>query len=257
MLVISNGAFKSGSTWLYNILRCMTGFPPPPEEFLNPNWVNPSIDPEKLTKFLKEVDFSHKNYLCKNHFGGKYQRDLLLASPNVFILDIKRDIRDVVVSAYYHHRRKGYDESFKNYYWKKGKKVANFVSSYQRNWDVQSTKILIASYEKLHSDFNSETKKIGDFLGIQVSDQLSEQIKTETTLDSLRNRYGESDQSDDSKFFRKGVIGDWQNHFDAKMDQDLEKVQKFSLSHSDKIQVEITKLYTKTKRKIEHLFLPS
>lgn len=36
MLIIDNGAFKSGSSWLFKIISCMTNFPAPPTEYLNP-----------------------------------------------------------------------------------------------------------------------------------------------------------------------------------------------------------------------------
>jgi hypothetical protein len=71
MLVVSNGAFKSGSTWLFNIARSITQFPPPPEPYLNPEWVNPSIHPDELKALLAEESLAETDYLVKNHFGAQ------------------------------------------------------------------------------------------------------------------------------------------------------------------------------------------
>jgi len=46
MLVVANGAFKSGSTWQYYILKKVTGFVAPPREFLT-GWKHPSLDTKK------------------------------------------------------------------------------------------------------------------------------------------------------------------------------------------------------------------
>src|SRR5690606_36975030 len=134
MLIIANGAFKSGSTWLYNILLELTGFPPPPPEYLNPTWRNPSIAPEQLAPLLKTLTPT-TDYLVKNHFGRPFERDLLLSSPHVRVLDIQRDLRDVVVSAYYHVQRKeGYAGDFATYYWEQGRTTAQEVMKYRALW---------------------------------------------------------------------------------------------------------------------------
>ena len=126
MLIIANGAYKSGSTWLFYILRSVTGFPPVPKSFLNQRWLNPSINPRRLVACLTELDFSSKDFLVKNHFNKRRQRDQISKHENIFIFDIERDLRDVVVSAYYQHcRRTTFRGSFETYYWKWGRLVAN------------------------------------------------------------------------------------------------------------------------------------
>jgi hypothetical protein len=218
MLVISNGAFKSGSTWIFMILRRITKFPPPPKEYLNPQWVNPSLHPEQVNNFLNNFDYSSGNYLCKNHFGSKRDRDLILCYPNVFVLGIKRDIRDVVVSAYYHHKRvEGYQESFEKYYWEKGRKVAKQVIQYNKVWDCGSDKTYISAYEDLKVNFNDEVRKIGNFLGITLDEETIDLAEKETSINVLKHR---------SDHFRKGIIGDWKNYFDAEMVKDSEMIQK-------------------------------
>lgn len=243
MLVLANGAFKSGSTWLYNILRCITSFPAPPEGFLNAEWVNPSIHPNKLAHFLSSSDLSTENYLCKNHLYKKIERDLLLSYPNVLILDIHRDLKDVVVSAYHHWRRtEGYTADFKTYYWTRGRLVANHVRRGHYLWSsANSPQVYVSSYERLKANFQTEVQAIGQFLGFELSTTDIERIQAETTLERLREKYSEAEKagelpppcgatSDDIKFFRKGIVGDWQNHMTPEMVADIEHIEARGLN---------------------------
>ena len=241
MLVVSNGAFKSGSTWLFNILRDMTNFPPPPEAYLNPDWINPSIHPDKLADFLDQIDLSTENYLAKNHFKTEAQRELLLSHQNVVVLDIQRDLRDVVVSSYYHFCRvEGYNANFGTFYWQKGRHIAHEVRKYHRLWNIVSPRIYVSSYERLTSDFDSEVELIGRFLGINLSERDIWTIKNETSLNKLRQRYGE--QNEKQQFFRKGAVGDWHNHFSRLMLTDIAKIERQGLENFRIIDKVIAKL---------------
>ena len=237
MLVIDNGAFKSGSSWLFKILRCLTDFPPPPKEYLNPDWVNPSIYPDKLADFLENVDYSSNNYLCKNHFGRKKERELILSYSDVFVVGIKRDIRDVVVSAYYHYRRvEGYSESFKTYYWTRGRRVAESVRNYNQTWNIKSPNLYVSSYESLKSDPHLEIKNIANLLGFFIAEETINRILKETSFEAMK-------KPNDSGHARKGIVGDWQNHLDEAMIKDIEKIEEKGLGNFTKIEKATAKIY--------------
>ncbi|MCS4174840.1 sulfotransferase domain-containing protein [Salinibacter ruber] len=219
MLVVSNGAFKSGSTWLFNIARSITQFPPPPESYLNPEWENPSIHPNELKALLAEEPLEEVDYLVKNHFGSRDERDLLLKNEHVRVLNITRDLRDVVVSAYYHYRREeGYDVPFKQYYWKRGRYVAKKVREYHSVWDVPSSRVYLSSFKELKKNFAEECERIGALLGYELSVTQIQNVKDETSIQSLRKAY------DNDDFFRNGKRGDWQNHLTARMEKDVSRI---------------------------------
>ena len=187
MLVVSNGAFKSGSTWLFNIARCITQFPPPPDRFRNPDWVNPSILPSRLEEFVSEVDFSRRDFLSKNHFSTAEHRNILLSDDHVRILNIRRDIRDVVTSAYYHHRREeDYTASFRQYYWDRGRYIAENVRAYHELWDGSSSRVYVSSFHELKRNFSTECDRIASFIGYNASDEEVKKIKKETSIESLK-----------------------------------------------------------------------
>ncbi|MBK9125027.1 MAG: sulfotransferase domain-containing protein [Chloroflexi bacterium] len=222
MLIVANGAVKNGSTWLFYILRELTDFPTPPAEYLESSWLNPSLRADKLADFLTVLK-PDDNYLATNHARERAQRDLLLAHPSVRVFDITLDIRDVVVSAYYHRRRtEGYTSNFATYYWSLGRALALNVVRYHALWAApRSRQVFVASYERLQYDFENHVREIAWFVGAKATPERIAEIRAATHIDSLRERYGEAEAED--KLFRAGEIDDWQDHFDTAMLADLDR----------------------------------
>jgi hypothetical protein len=243
MLIIANGAFKSGSTWLYNILKVMTGFPPPPDKYLNPDWVNPSIDPQKLESTLSDLDYHSNNYIVKNHFDRTWQRNLLLKYEDVYVLDIQRELSDVVVSAYHHNKNKhDFNKSFMFYYWRYGRFTAMNVKKYHELWDPNRSpdKIYMSSFEKLKKEFNQECKDLGLFIGKNLSFDAIRNIYNETSIDTLRKKY------DDQDFFRKGKVGYKDEYFSKLMEKDIEMIKSGNINCSSNL--------SQKKEKVKSLF---
>jgi hypothetical protein len=169
--------------------------------------------------------------LSKNHLSQRCHRSLLLSHEDVFVLDIERDIRDVVVSAYYHFRRmENFDMSFETFYWEREREVARSVINHHLLWRVNSPKVYVSSYERLKLDFNLEVKRIGEFLGFDLSEQEIERIKRETAIETLKKKSGKwnakTGRSGSGPLYRKGIIGDWQNHLSPEMLEDIENIKK-------------------------------
>jgi hypothetical protein len=225
MLVIANGAAKSGSTWLYNIVDEFSGFERPPSEYLldeeNPN---AEIQYEKLGALLENLDYSSKDYLIKNHFNAAAERDLILSHPDVLVLDVQRDLRDVVVSSYFHNLREStFEGSFDKYYWQKGRWQADLVRSHHEVWKAApENRLYVSSYDRLKGDFSQEVQRIAMFLGRDISGQEIERIAEATSMKNLREKY---DDKGEIKFFRKGVSGDWKNHFGRLTTNDIRNVE--------------------------------
>lgn len=230
MLVMANGAFKSGSTWLRDTVLRMGDFAAIPRPYRlpeNAQWLNPV----KLEAFLDEVDCRSVNYISKSHLFGRPYVGMLLSRPGVRVLDISRDIRDTIVSHYHHLVREGrIREGFGPYYWKLGRYKAYQLLLYHASWDTGSPRVYQSSFERLKTDFDAEVRRIADFLGFAVSNERIEEIREETSIDRLRKRRGEDAKGEDQRFYRKGAMGDWQRHFDEPMLRDLEQIQRRGLS---------------------------
>jgi hypothetical protein len=241
MLIVANGAFKSGSTWLFNILREMTGSPPVPDEYLNPDWVNPSIHPDKLEVLLEEVDHAERDSLVKNHFGEPNQKRVLLGNPNVYVFDIRRDLSDVVVSAYHHYQNKeDYEGTFQDFYWWRGRFIAMSVQEYHRLWDTSLPRTYVSSFEALKTNFEEEVRRIGNVLGYDLRTDEIERIHEETTLSSLREKY------QDEEFFREGGTGYEEEYLNDRMRRDIAFIEENNINYSNTA--------VKVKEKVRGLF---
>jgi hypothetical protein len=208
MIIICNGAFKSGSTWLLNIVRQLVSPQPIGDAWRNAKWNNPSISPDRLADFLKVHSGDAHTYVSKNHLATPAERNLLLGGryPDVRVLNITRDIRDVVVSAYYHSVRvDAYDQPVEVYFRDKGLKVAARVCAYNELWSGPDANLFVASYERLHLDGAKEIASIARFLGLERTEEQIQTVHEKTRFDSWKERTG-------SPHMRKGIIGDWKNH---------------------------------------------
>ena len=239
MLVICNGAVKSGSTWLYNILEKLVELKRPPDAYLTDNSRkrerNPCIRPDKLAQFMAEVDYRSSDYISKNHLGNPIYRDLLVNAADVYVFGIEREIRDVVVSAYYDEcNRNGFKGTFNEYYWHAGRYLADDVIRYHAVWRNAGTRICTISYEGLHSDFANEIVPLVQTLGQSLDAQAIESLREQTSMKKLRQRYQDEPLYEGDKFFRKGVTGDWKNHFDDAMSRDIERIERQGLSAFDR-----------------------
>ncbi|MCP5300258.1 MAG: sulfotransferase domain-containing protein [Chromatiaceae bacterium] len=239
MLVICNGAIKSGSTWLYNILLNLRTFERPPEQYLTANsrkrTKNPCIEPDLLESFLRSEDVTNRHFLSKNHIGRPAHRDLLVSNPHVLVFDIDRDVRDMVVSAYYDDcNRNGYQGTFAKHYWERGRYLADDVIRYHALWRNTGDRFCMVSYEGLHADFASQVLPIAKMLAIELDAEGVAQLKERTSIGTLRKRYQDEALYKDDKFFRRGVVGDWQNHFDKAIEDDLASIERNGIGALDR-----------------------
>ena len=252
MLVICNGAAKSGSTWLYNIVESLVEFEWPPEQYISrSNTKHPTIKEIFLEEYLAKENYSTRHVISKNHYGLPIHRTQLLSSKETKIIDMSRDTRDVIVSSYYDScRRNGFEGTFSQYYWKRGRLLVDYMKRYHDVWDQHHEQIHQTSFEQLKENFEVEVKKIAAFLGIEISDEKLQEIKEVTNIDSLRKNYKDDKQYNTEKnpFFRKGEIGDWKNHFDEKILKDYEHVNQNGIGKWDLIYIKnrlIEKLFNK------------
>ena len=105
----------------------------------------------------------------------------------------------------------------------------------QQWWDVRdSPGVLCLTYEGMQKDVRDVIRQVGEFLGKPLTEDTVERIAEETTLSrmrenpftdptaiykSMKNFKGFSKE----EFFRKGVVGDWKEHFTTEQIAYLEK----------------------------------
>ena len=239
MLILANGAFKSGSTWLRAIVDEVIEYDPLPIVFQDP--FRPRLlDPIKLKSLIDTVDLGKANYVLKSHLFTPFHRDVVLSNDHVYVLNLERDLRDVLVSHYHHLGRKGKVRSdFQRYYWSIGRYKAYQIMRYHSVWDVESPRICKSSFEALKTDFDTEVARIAEFLGVNLSEQDIDRIRSQTSLERLREKWRESSKDERERFFRRGTIGEWQDFFTPAALSDISQIQAEGLSWMDEIKYQL------------------
>lgn len=221
MLVIANGAFKSGSTWQRNLIKGLMDFQPMPE-MLKSEGQDSFINANRLADIVKSSEIKTYNYLAKGHVYKRNQIELLTSNvDDVKIFMIQRDIRDAIVSHYNHFINvRPFKPSFKTYYWLIGRYKAIQLTEYNKNWAPFQDNVFHSTFESLKKDTFGELKRFADFLGVVIDDKQIEDIIETYSLKKVRER------SERKWFFRKGEVGDYKNYLTPSIEKDLERITR-------------------------------
>jgi sulfotransferase len=147
---------------------------------------------------------------------------------------VVRNPKDVAVSFYHHHRSHkllgqyqgtwdDFLECFLN-----GHVVYGSWFDHTLGWwaNIQESagNVLVLHYEDMQQDLATHIRRLGTFLGRHLSPQAVAAIADYASFESMSvnpftNREG-NPMMDFSiaRFLRKGVVGDWRNHFTAEQD---------------------------------------
>ncbi|HVE16033.1 MAG TPA: sulfotransferase domain-containing protein, partial [Chthoniobacterales bacterium] len=188
-------------------------------------WKNNTIEPARMGDFLETAGIASNDYLIKAHYKpDDAMRPLLLGTPDVKILNVYRDPKDVVVSAYYHFRRLGqYDCSIGEFFDQRGESLVRALTRYHLYWDNRGVedKIFFTTYEKLHTCFDEEVFRLGKFLGRDLTMSDIRTARQNTQFSKLSG----VDIPEEKRFFRKGVMGDWQRHLTPEQAARIDEIE--------------------------------
>jgi len=238
MLIICNGAFKSGSSWLHAILVELINVKKlnlknVPIEYTNDLNSPTTIIESRLQEFLINENYQNFNYLTKAHFFKESTLNKVYPVEVKFLF-IKRDMRDAIVSHYFHIRNRfRFKISFSFYYYLLGRYKAYEIGLFNNRCRKYMGEENLFLFEDLISNFTCTVRLISKSLGVnEISDEEIDQIREETTLDKLREQlkrgdvnYYPSKRDDNWKLFREGKIGGWKEHFTINLLKDIEKVE--------------------------------
>ncbi|PZD70487.1 hypothetical protein C1752_12058 [Acaryochloris thomasi RCC1774] len=225
---------KSGRTWLQSLIR----------KYLSLKYDLPEIEilsPKLLTKGigLPRIKFTHD----ETHFSALLKYDKLSTSKRKFhgkkVLLIKRNIKDTLVSSYFHTTKRSKDfEGTISEFIRSDEfgvlKILKFYDIWLQNQDRPRTYISI-QYEDLHTAPKDTLMKVLSFLGeLNISEEYVDRsieycsFKNLNKLES-KNKLktavlGQANTKDpDSFLIRKGKVG---GHLDYLSQEDIEFIDK-------------------------------
>lgn len=216
------GLPKSGTTWMENMLSSYPGYEP----MMIPEAIRYELDhggshdfdlPSSLFERLDEV-----LAVLKLHVHGSEHNVEQLGDADLPYLIMYRDLRDVAISHYFYVRRTPWHPEYGTYanldveaglvHFGRTLLPAfdDWVRSWERNRHQENS--LIVRYEDLLSDTETIFSDVARLYGL---DDSKETIQDIVEAHSFENVSGgrERGQQSESSFFRKGVSGDWKNHF--------------------------------------------
>lgn len=138
-----------------------------------------------------------------------YAEHILDHFPEAKLIEVVRDGRDVCVSMQMRALNVNWpatDRSRQIEIWKE--KIEKGLSLAQS--EIYKDRILQVHYEQLHQNPETEIRRILNFAELGFDDELIGSIIESIDIERLP-----ADKKGDGKHVRKGVVGDWRNHFSA------------------------------------------
>jgi len=148
-------------------------------------------------------------------------RELVQCFPGCKAIHVIRDGRDVCVSGWFHNLRQGGDK-FRERFPDLPRYIAYTVAKHwvpyitqARTFGAEYPELYHeVRYEELHATPHEQVRAMLAFLGVDASDESVEACIDAGSFNKLANGRDRG-EADPQSFFRKGVVGDWREHFDA------------------------------------------
>ena len=229
MLIICNGTFKSGSSWMHaiiiEILKLKTVNISEIPNIYNPNTQSPTRILEKnLNSFIKEQDIISKTYVTKSHYFQP--KTLSFSYPeSVVFLFVERELKDAIVSHYFHFRNYRLKSiSFSLYFWVIGIFKAYEMCLFNERSKKNFSQEYFFTFEGFKNNFTTNVQKLCQILGVSdLSLHEIELVKEKTSLRHMKqesmlrkNKYYPELGEESHKLFRSGKIGEWKTIFSAR-----------------------------------------
>lgn len=253
-LVFATGFDKSGTTWLMDILNLHPditcrgsgqifnldkgihflssegGYKSFVKDIVGARWFGMGgkvwFDEEAVVANFRDfvaASFERFNVKKSKYVGDKSTvQDVALIRklyPNAKIICMIRDVRDVAVSFAFHFKRVksnkfNDDGTFQEVYLRQVMEAWCAYAGHIRE-NIDDTGLKVIKYEDMLARPVSVIAEIFTFMNVSTDDMLVNKVVNETSFENVSGgrKPGEEDQN---SYFRKGIVGDWINHFGDK-----------------------------------------
>ncbi|XP_038145861.1 sulfotransferase family 2, cytosolic sulfotransferase 3 isoform X1 [Cyprinodon tularosa] len=218
---------KSGTTWMQEILPLVLngGDLTPVHTVVNWDRV-PWLEETRLAKIVDKLP-SPRALVTHFHYS--------LMPPSFHtskarVIYVMRNPKDVMVSSYYFHQMANFLEdpgTFDEFLEKflEGRVLFGKWTDHVKSWRHAELgdRILFITYEEMVQDLSASIKRMSDFLCCDLSKDVIQKIAEHCSFRSMKANImsnfslvpKEYMDNDKSPFLRKGIAGDWKNHFSS------------------------------------------
>ncbi|XP_068616394.1 sulfotransferase family 2, cytosolic sulfotransferase 3 [Brachionichthys hirsutus] len=216
---------KSGTVWMQEILPLvLNGGDLTPIQTI-PNWDRvPWLEEKRLALV---VDNLASPRALVSHFPYHLMPPSFHASK-AKVIYVMRNPKDVLVSSYYFHQMASFlhdpgsfDEFMASFL--EGKVLFGKWTDHVKSWKNTELgdRIMYITYEDMVQDLPAALRRMSDFLGRNLSEEVIQKIAEHCSFKAMQDNNmsnfklvpKELLDSDKSPFLRKGIVGDWKNHF--------------------------------------------
>ncbi|KAE8594057.1 hypothetical protein XENTR_v10019431 [Xenopus tropicalis] len=230
---------KSGTTWMIEILSLIHTNGDPTWSKETPNWSRvPWIEIQDSEETIKKIQ-DRRRYLSSHLPRQLFCKSFTNSKAKVIYT--ARHPKDVAVSFYHFSKINkffAYPESFDDF-------LKNFLSGnlpygswfdHVKGWLelVGTDNFLFNTYEDLQKDLRGTLKRICAFIGKELDEAALDSVMENVSFHIMKdNRMANfslvpekiMDQTQ-NRFMRKGIAGDWKNHFTVAQSEYFDKVFK-------------------------------
>ncbi|XP_071326058.1 sulfotransferase family 2, cytosolic sulfotransferase 3 isoform X2 [Trachinotus anak] len=218
---------KSGTIWMQEILPLvLNGGDLTPIQTI-PNWDRvPWLEEKRLAVIVDQLA-SPRAFVT--HFPYHLMPTSFYTSK-AKVIYVMRNPKDIMVSSYYFHQMAAFLEdpgTFDEFMEKflEGRVLFGKWTDHVKSWrhTELGDRIMYITYEDMVQDLPAALRHISNFLGRNLSEEAIQKIAEHCSFKSMKaNNMSNFSlvpkvymDPNKSPFFRKGIAGDWKNHFSS------------------------------------------
>ncbi|XP_075795951.1 sulfotransferase 2B1-like [Pelodiscus sinensis] len=235
---------KSGTTWMQEILTLILSKGDPESATTIPNWARaPWLEQTYFRDVLPETGGPR---LITTHLPCQVLAPAL-RQAKAKVIYVARNPKDVVVSFYHFHKMAKFlpdPGSFEDFLLHFLDGTVQYGSWFQhiKGWLGQQLDLdlFYITYEELHKDLSRSVERIADWLGFPLQPEEIRAIEQHCSFSSMRENAMvnytlipcEIMDHSQGRFMRKGMVGDWKDHFSPLQNMLFQKIYKEEMQDS-------------------------
>uniref|UniRef100_A0A3Q0QTZ7 Sulfotransferase n=1 Tax=Amphilophus citrinellus TaxID=61819 RepID=A0A3Q0QTZ7_AMPCI len=192
-----------------------------------PNWDRvPWLEEKRLARVVHKLAYPRA---LVTHFPYNLMPPSFYTSK-AKVIYVMRNPKDIMVSSYYFHQMAGFLEdpgTFDEFMDKflEGEVLFGKWTDHVKSWrSIElGDRIMYITYEEMVQDLPASLRRISNFLGCNLTEEVIQKIAEHCSFTTMKTNnmsnfslmpkvYMDSDKS---PFLRKGIVGDWKNHFSS------------------------------------------